>query len=170
MRAKPPSPAYPVPAAYPTSQQPPTPSIFRRVLAALFSPVRRFLSWLIQPSTTWCRPLVHRRWLHQNMDYRMHHFLLPDSVLKHFSTKHRYSGPSDSFLPVIPSLSDLSLKGHRPKTKAYRLRTRYFTTSTSQTPHIAGPRLPRQILRSSWSSRFHFPHKVQPPYLMAVLP
>ena len=81
MRAKPPSPAYPIPAAYPTPQQPPTPSIFRRVFAALFSPVRRFLSWLVQPSTTWWRPLVHRRWLHHNMDYRVHHFLLRGSGL-----------------------------------------------------------------------------------------
>ncbi|KAI9458809.1 tRNA-splicing endonuclease subunit sen54 N-term-domain-containing protein [Russula earlei] len=68
-RAKSPSPAYPVPAAYPISQKRSTASIFSRVLAALCSPFRRFLSWLIQPSTTWWRPLVHRRWLHHNMDY-----------------------------------------------------------------------------------------------------
>ncbi|KAI0252433.1 tRNA-splicing endonuclease subunit sen54 N-term-domain-containing protein [Lactifluus subvellereus] len=68
-RAKPPSPAYPVPAAYPTSQLLSTASIFRRVLDALCSPIRRFLSWLVQPSTTWWRPLVHRPWLHHNMDY-----------------------------------------------------------------------------------------------------
>ncbi|KAF8478053.1 tRNA-splicing endonuclease subunit sen54 N-term-domain-containing protein [Russula ochroleuca] len=68
-RAKPPSPAYPVPAACPASQRSPTASIFPRVLAALWSPVRRFLSWLVQPSTTWWRPLMHRRWLHHNMDY-----------------------------------------------------------------------------------------------------
>ena len=77
-RAKPPSPAYPVPAAYPAPQQPPSPtaSIFRRVLVALCSPIRTFLSWLVRPSTTWWRPLVHQRWLHHNMDYRTRALLL----------------------------------------------------------------------------------------------
>ena len=73
-RARPPSPAYPVPASYPVQQQQSTASssIFRRVLVAFFSPIRRFLDWLVRPSTTWWRPLVHRRWLHHNMDYRTH--------------------------------------------------------------------------------------------------
>jgi tRNA-splicing endonuclease subunit Sen54 len=74
-RAKPPSPAYPVPAAHPAPQRLPAASVFRRVLAALFSPVRRFVNWLVRPSTTWWRPLVHRRWLHHNMDYRTRHIL-----------------------------------------------------------------------------------------------
>jgi hypothetical protein len=69
-RAKPPSPAYPVPAAYPASQLSSTASIFRRIFHALCSPIRRFLSWLVRPSTSWWRPLMHRRWLHHNMDYR----------------------------------------------------------------------------------------------------
>ncbi|KAH9971908.1 hypothetical protein BGW80DRAFT_1317147 [Lactifluus volemus] len=68
-RAKPPSPAYPVPAPYPTSQLSFTASIFRRIFDALCSPIRRFFSWLVRPSTNWWHPLVHRRWLHHNMDY-----------------------------------------------------------------------------------------------------
>lgn len=73
-RARPPSPAYPVPASYPVPQQQSTASssIFRRVLVAFFSPIHRFLDCLVRPSTTWWGPLVHRRWLHHNMDYRTH--------------------------------------------------------------------------------------------------
>lgn len=69
-RARPPSPAYPVPATQALSQQPTTASIFRRVLAALCSPVCRLWSWFVQPWKTWWHPVVHRRWLHQNMNYR----------------------------------------------------------------------------------------------------
>ncbi|KAF8272210.1 tRNA-splicing endonuclease subunit sen54 N-term-domain-containing protein [Lactarius quietus] len=68
-RATPPSPAYPVPAAQALSQQPATALIFRRVLVALCSPIRRLWSWVVQPLKTWWRPLVHRPWLHHNMDY-----------------------------------------------------------------------------------------------------
>ncbi|KAI9443121.1 tRNA-splicing endonuclease subunit sen54 N-term-domain-containing protein [Lactarius indigo] len=68
-RARPPSPAYPTPTAQAVSQHPTTASIFRRVLAALCSPIRRLWSWFVQPSKTWWRPLVHRRWLRHNMDY-----------------------------------------------------------------------------------------------------
>jgi len=68
-RARPPSPAYPVPAAQALSQQPTRASIFRRVLAALCSPMCRLWSCFVQPWKTWWRPVVHRRWLHHNMDY-----------------------------------------------------------------------------------------------------
>lgn len=111
-RAKPPSPAYPVPAPYPSLHQSPTASIFRRVLAALCSPVRRFLSWLVGPSTTWWRPLIHRRWLHHNMDYRTCHFILypyaPTSRLtQRFSTKASISRtlrfmPAGHSVPLRP--------------------------------------------------------------------
>jgi hypothetical protein len=157
-RAKPPSSAYPVPAAYPSLHQSPTASIFRMVLAALCSPVRRFLSWLVQPSTTWWRPLVHRRWLHHNMDYRTRHFILypyaPTSRLtKCSSTKHRYSEPSDLCLQVIPSHSSLSPESPRPTIimTTNHLRTRYSITCTSRIHRIARRRLPHQTFQS-WSS------------------
>lgn len=68
-RATPPSPAYPVPAAQALSQPPTTASIFRRVFAALCSPISRLWCWFVRPLKNRWRPLVHRRWLHHNMDY-----------------------------------------------------------------------------------------------------
>ncbi|KAI0304496.1 tRNA-splicing endonuclease subunit sen54 N-term-domain-containing protein [Multifurca ochricompacta] len=59
-RARPPSPSYPIPAPA---------SLVFRLLATLLSPICGFLNWLVRPSTSWWRPLVHRRWLHHNLDY-----------------------------------------------------------------------------------------------------
>ena len=161
-RAKPPSPAYPVPAAYPTPRQRPSPmaSSFRRVLAALCSPIRTVLSWLVRPSTTWWRPLVHRRWPHHNMDYRTHALLWSFALSPCFQQTDALGKngidiqASDSCLRATPSLSNPSAERRlhlMMMMMTDRLHTRYFTTSTSRTPHIVKPPLRRQTLRS-WSS------------------
>ncbi|KAI0259841.1 tRNA-splicing endonuclease subunit sen54 N-term-domain-containing protein [Gloeopeniophorella convolvens] len=95
-RAKPPSPAYPISATRASSQLRPRPStsIFCRVFSALFSPFRRLLSWLVQPSTSSWHPLSHRRWLHHNMDH--------SSIFK--SLRFIRTGHSIPLRPAVPTL------------------------------------------------------------------
>lgn len=110
-RARPPSPAYPVPAAQALSQQPTTASIFRRVLAALCSPIRGLSNWFVQPSKTWWRPLVHRRWFHHNMDY-------PSifKTLRFLSSGHAVPLPSRTRSGDTPSHYEIFYHLYKPNT------------------------------------------------------
>ncbi|KAI0313847.1 tRNA-splicing endonuclease subunit sen54 N-term-domain-containing protein [Amylostereum chailletii] len=67
-RAKPPSPTYPPPAPYPEL---PTlkPSYLHSMITSILSPFSRLFSSLFRPGFDWWKPLIHRRWLHHNMDY-----------------------------------------------------------------------------------------------------
>jgi tRNA-splicing endonuclease subunit Sen54 len=131
-RATPPSPAYPVPAALALAQQPITASIFRRVFAALCSPISRLWSWFVQPSRTWWRPLVHRRWPHHNMDYREQIFVSDDlqwkvkyfllasifKTLRFLSSGHAVPLPSSAqcFTEDSPSPYEIFYHLYKPNT------------------------------------------------------
>ncbi|KAH9037150.1 tRNA-splicing endonuclease subunit sen54 N-term-domain-containing protein [Lactarius hengduanensis] len=90
---------------------PPRLRSFARVLAALCSPIRRLWSWFIQPSKTWWRPLVHRRWFHHNMDY-------PSifKTLRLFSSGHAVPLPSRTRSGDTPSHYEIFYHLYKPNT------------------------------------------------------
>ncbi|KAI0059647.1 hypothetical protein BV25DRAFT_1993519 [Artomyces pyxidatus] len=112
IRAKPLSPSYPVAAPHPPRPMPTPPSILRRIYAAVFAPVSRRIRALFRPAFDWWRPLIHRRWLHHNMDY--------PSVFK--SIRFIPSGHATPLLPLeshttlVPSPYEVFYHVYKPNT------------------------------------------------------